>query len=297
MLAAGADLDHVRDLPASDTLGLLDVKRDVKHLRELVRDGDFPVVVFDALLDNLPDGIDEYKPRQVRAALRPLGRLARDERFAALGSLHTNKGGETFRQKMSGSHAFNALARSGLLLAYHPQDFELPEEERRRVLARGKGNLSKRPPSVEFSIASTLVEVNDYRLDMSRATGVADSDLGVEDLLAPPERGSSALDAACEFLHEELKDGSVRTKELQKSANDAGVSWRSIERARDERGIAHTLKIGDAWHWELANSPRSPPRRNVAEMAEMALRMTPSSPPSPPSPPALRMAELMADLP
>ncbi len=244
LLAADADLTHVRDLPASDLLGLLDVRRDVQRLREIVREGGFRVVVFDALLDNLPATTDEFKPRSVRAALRPLGRLAREERFAALGSLHTNKTGDTFRQKMSGSHAFNALARSGLLLAAHPSDAD------RRVLARGKGNLSKRPPTVDFEIASTLVEANGYQLDVPRAVDFGESDVTVEQLLMPEREGSSAVEEAADFLRDELADGAVGVKAVRKAADDAGIAWRTIERAKPEVGVK-AIKAPTGWQWEL----------------------------------------------
>jgi putative DNA primase/helicase len=249
LLAAGADLEHVRDLPASDTLGLLDVRRDVEHLRRIVRQGGFRVVVLDALLDNLPDSTDEFKPRSVRAALRPLGRLARQERFAALGSLHTNKGGETFRQKMSGSHAFNALARSGLLLAQHPDD------EDRRVLARGKGNLSRTPPSVEFAITGRAMEINGFGLDIPLADGFAESDLRIEDLLMPPGETDS-LSEACEFLRDEVAEGARPTTELKKAADQAGISWRTIERAKQRLGV-RARKIGASWHWEKKTAKKT----------------------------------------
>jgi len=249
LLAANADLERVRDLPPSDVLGLLDVKRDVDHLRQIVREGEFRVVVFDALLDNLPDTTDEFKPRSVRAALRPLGRLARHEAFAALGSLHTNKAGDSFRQKMSGSHAFNALARSGLLLAQHPDD------EDRRVLARGKGNLSKRPPALEFTIGGCLVEVNGYRLDVPHADDFRDGDLTVEDLLAPPGE-ADALTAACEFLEQELMDGPRPTTDLKAAAEEAAIGWRTVERAKQRIGV-RARKTGTSWTWEFKTAKKT----------------------------------------
>ena len=250
LLAAGADLDYVRDLPASDALGLLEVRRDVEHLKRIVKAGAFRVVIFDALLDNLPDSTDEWKPRSVRAALRPLGRASREEQFASLASLHPNKSGETFRQKLSGSHAFNALARSGLLLAQHPSD------EDRRVLARGKGNLSRRPPSTDFGIDECQVEVNGYRLTMPVARDFKESDLTVRDLLAPPDREQGAVDDAREFLVAELADGPVLTNALQKAANDAGVSWRSVERAKREAGVK-AAKTKAGWQYEIKTATKT----------------------------------------
>ncbi len=242
LVAAGADLDYVRDLPPHDDLGLLDVHRDVEELRTLVRDEQFAVVIFDQLLDNLPAATDEFKPRSVRAALRPLGRLAREERFAAIGVLHTNKGGASFRQKMSGSHAFNALARSGLLLAQHPED------EDRRVLARGKGNLSQRPPAAGFAIRSETVQINGHTLSVPVACEFDEPDLSVDDLLTVPG-DEGRLSEARQFLAAELAEGPRRTADLRRAAEDAGLAWRTVERAKSAIG-ARARRGAEGWVWE-----------------------------------------------
>jgi hypothetical protein len=69
--------------------------------------------------------------------MRGSSAIARDLDVCALGSLHPNKGQRgSFRDLVSGSHAFNASSRSSLLLA------EDPDDEDRRVLVRGKGNFT-----------------------------------------------------------------------------------------------------------------------------------------------------------
>ena len=88
--------------------------------------------------------IDDWRKKEVRQALRPARELARDLDIAITGSLHPNKRGNTFRQLMSGTTAFNEVSRSSLLLALHPED------EDRRVVVRGKGNLCPEPAAFEF---------------------------------------------------------------------------------------------------------------------------------------------------
>src|SRR5438105_298004 len=75
-----------------------------------------------------------YAPTLVREVLRPLRRVAADTDVAVVGLLHPTKAGGSFRQVVAGSHQFNAVSRSSLLLAVAPDD------EKRRVLVRGKGN-------------------------------------------------------------------------------------------------------------------------------------------------------------
>jgi hypothetical protein len=232
LLAAGADLDRIRELPPSTTHGVLDVHRDADELQRIVREQGARVVVLDALLDNLPDGVDEYKPRSVRSALMPLRLLARAENLAVFGSLHTNKSGESFRQKMSGSHAFNALSRSGLLLAQHPDDDD------KRVLLRGKGNLSRKPPGLEFKITGSLVEINGYRLDMPLAGDFRESEVSIEQVLGST-RGDDALalQEAVEFLETVLADEAVLSKDVQAQAAERDISTATLRRARERLGV------------------------------------------------------------
>ena len=130
----------------------------VEHLRGWIRRYQIKVVVFDALLDHLGAGSDEFKPKSVRGALRPLRRLAGEEQIAALGSLHPRKGRvDSFRELAASSHQFNAISRSSLLLAPHPETAD------RRLVAVGKSNHAGGVPTLEFKI-----EVVDFTLDGGR---------------------------------------------------------------------------------------------------------------------------------
>jgi hypothetical protein len=150
--AAGADLAHVRHLEREDGWAI-DLSEDHERLT-LAAELEYVRVLFlDALLDNLGTGVDDWRSKPVREALQPLGQLARERDIAVIGSMHPNKRADSFRQLMSGSIAFNAISRSSLLLAEHP------DEADRRVLVRGKGNLSVTPPAVEarHTCASPLI--------------------------------------------------------------------------------------------------------------------------------------------
>jgi hypothetical protein len=135
------------------------------------------VVIFDALLDDLGSA-DVYESRQVRAALRPLRRVARDANVAVLGSLHPRKGDAlSFRDLVAGSHQFNAVSRSSLLIAEHPDD------KRRRVLLRGKGNLSVLPDPLEFEIKSCTFQLNGALFDQPVAEEWQTAEIELDDVL------------------------------------------------------------------------------------------------------------------
>ena len=141
---AGADLDLVKQIVAGAD-GVLDVKEDADGLRKYVDRERTALVYFDQLLDNL-GFTDSWKDKQVRDALAPLRAVAQRSKVAILASMHPNKRGGSFRDRISGTTAFNALSRSSLLAASHPT------EPGRTVLVRGKGNYSAEPLAFEFKI-------------------------------------------------------------------------------------------------------------------------------------------------
>jgi hypothetical protein len=129
------------------------------------------------------------------------------------------------------------VARSGLLVAKHPED------ESQRVLAPLKGNLSKPAPSLEFS----LVEADNgaVKVKWGRVTS-----LGADALLAASPRKHSALDEAMEFVRETLKDRAVLSTRLQEEAQSAGISEATLRRAKVALGVV-AKKSGKGGWWSV----------------------------------------------
>jgi hypothetical protein len=185
LYAAGADLDRVVQVERPDG-GFVNLRDDRDELAAVVRAEGLVVVYFDQLLDNLGVDVDDWRTKQVREALQPLRAIARELEIASLGSMHPNKRADNFRQLVSGAVAFNAVSRSSLLLAQHPDD------ETRRVAVVGKGNLARRPASVEFVLAEEHFTANghDFKVPVAQdfATGTTSS--------APPPRLPSTARSA-----------------------------------------------------------------------------------------------------
>jgi hypothetical protein len=234
--AAGADWPHVFFPP--DDCAELDVTTEdgCDRLGMWVKRNAIRIVVFDALLDHLGGTkVDEFKPKAVRNALRPLRRLARDRGFAAVGALHPKKGHAlTFRDLMAASHQFNAVSRSSLLLAQHP------EHKTRRVLARGKGNLTGDVPALEFEISSQKFDLNGHRFDQPHATDWKASTVKINDLL-PGQRGRDDNDGRAERVEQVTKALNATPKSVRVIAAETGISKSAVDR------ILHTLSDdGDA---------------------------------------------------
>ncbi len=173
--AAGADLGRVKalDLPEG---GFIELRADQERLATAVDLEQIGLAYFDSLIDHM-GSTNDWHGKEVRQALQPLRWIAREQGIACVGSLHPNKRGSTFRELLSGSSAFNQVSRSSLLLAQHPED------EDRRVLCRGKGNLSASPPAVEFAIEECRFEVNGHTFSVPKAGRFITGDTDISELL------------------------------------------------------------------------------------------------------------------
>ncbi len=232
--AAGADLGRVKLIERGDG-SLVELAADRERLADVVSRESIRLLYLDQLTDNLGASVDDWKAKSVRGALAPARQLARELNCAVLGSLHPNKGGGSFRQLVSGSIAFNALSRSSLLLAEHPDD---PD---RRILVRGKGNLSAEPDAVEFEIESHKFEANGHRFNVPRAVGFATSTLTIEDVVSRPSTPAPAGDArtsAREIVASALADGGWHAAgEILDDCEKVGIYKRAGRRAADDLGV------------------------------------------------------------
>jgi hypothetical protein len=157
--AVEADLERVDflDYPRG-----WNIRDGVSWIDRAVRDAGVPLVYIDALMEHMPDGRGSENTRSptfVRAALRPLADTSKRLGTTTLFSLHPRKaGGDTFADVVQESGVFTQLPRLGLLFGYHPDDIELPQDQQRRVILRGKGNLGRNPGALSFRIAEKFLD-------------------------------------------------------------------------------------------------------------------------------------------
>ena len=145
LMAAGADLDHVRllQVEADGATGLLNLAADLPALQEAIADVGARVVLLDPLVAFF-DRVDSHNDQQVRRILAPLAQWADEHNLALNGLIHTNKReGHDALTRVSGSIAFTGVARSLLMIGRHPDD----EDESAVHLVHEKYNLGKRGPS------------------------------------------------------------------------------------------------------------------------------------------------------
>ncbi|CAA9401357.1 MAG: hypothetical protein AVDCRST_MAG22-1112 [uncultured Rubrobacteraceae bacterium] len=207
------------------------------------------LVVVDPLMAFLPGDVNSHRDQDIRRALAPLARLAERTGAAVVVVRHLNKGvGGNALYRGGGSIGIVGAARSGLLIAKHPED------DSRRVLASIKSNLAAPATSLVFGLEST--ETGAVRVDWK-----GESNLNAEALLSAPTdpEERSALSEAQEFLREVLAGGPEPASEVRQEADSAGHAKRTLDRARQAIGVVAERRGepgkrgGGTWCWSLPN--------------------------------------------
>jgi hypothetical protein len=262
LVAADADLERVHFLALDALPDDWNVRDGIDQLRDAV-DG-ARVLFVDALLDHMPaprGGESINNPTFVRAALGPLKRLVRELDVAGLFSMHPPKArASSFRELVQASQAFGAIPRVGLLLAYHPDDAELREQGRRRVLIRGKGNAGIDPGALEFHIVGRALRHDDGRTaDVPVVVNVRPCGLTLADLLGEAVVGArqpTKHDRATRMIGDLLRDGRWHESQpIIDALRAVDISYDTTNRAsKDIDGLRRRKRPGvddGPWEWRL----------------------------------------------
>jgi len=256
--AAGGDLDRlyladsIRD--AEGALQPLDVPEHVSLLEGLVEAVGAALVVVDpltaALSGDVRSGIDHH----VRRALAPLRTMAERTGCAVLVVRHLNKATKTTDPLLRGGGSIGIIgaARAGLLIGADPED------PARRVLAVTKMNLA---PDTQPSLGYRVV--SDPELGVGALDWLGHCDHAARDLLSQEGEEQGALGEAVALLRELLAEGPVESREGERYLRDAGVSQRTLERARRKAGVVARPRVNGQrrrWWWELPERPRGEAR-------------------------------------
>lgn len=259
LIAAGADLERVAfvSVGSEATGGTLALPDDIDAIARRAVETAARLIVIDPLVAYIPGSTNTWRDQHVRRVLAPLAALAEACDLAVLGVMHLNKDqAKDALARVGGSVGFTAAARSVLLLGRDPADEE-GDRGSRRVLAHAKCNLAPLAGSLAIRIEGRRIGDTDVDapIETSCAVFVGESAVGADDLVRHRDSDErSAEDAASDFLLAELDDGELAVVELKRRAEDAGLSWRTIERAKARLGIK-ARKEGRQWLWPLPTPP------------------------------------------
>lgn len=222
---------------------------DLQDLERAIAACNAKLVVCDPLMAFLPGKVNAHSDQEVRQALTPLSKMAESTGVAVLVVRHLNKSsGGSPLYRGGGSIGIIGAARSGLLVAKDPDD----ESGARRILASTKCNLATLPPALAFRVGSMAGGVP-YIIWEGATAHTASS------LLSAPDdsEGGSAMSEAQDFLRSLLSDGRVAAEEVLREAKKAGISERTLHRAKHTAGIKPSREgfgAGGKWWWVLPSA-------------------------------------------
>lgn len=197
---------------------------NIEALRQAIATiGNVRLIVIDPIGSYMGGKVDAHRDNEVRGVLAPLAALAQESNAAVVLVAHQRKGKAVNPDDMTlGSTGFVGLARSVLHLMRDPDD------EDRRLLLPGKMNLAVPAPGLAFTIEGEPARVQ-WASDTVSITAA--------EVLAKSSGGSSAGDKARDWLRDVLSDGPLASNEIKKMAEQDGLAWRTIERAKKQIGV------------------------------------------------------------
>jgi hypothetical protein len=240
---AGADLTRILAL---ETVGpnqrFPTLPIDAVYLHDAAKQISAGLVVIDPLMAYLGPDINAHKDGDCRRALQPLADLARETGAAVIVIRHLNKaaGGNPL-YRGGGSIGIIGAARSGLLVGRDPDN---PD---RRILASTKANLARTPASLTYALE--IGPTGGLRVGW-----IGESSHTAEVLLAarPDEEDRGALQEAVEVLQAILANGARLVNDVKREAKAAGVSERSLFRAKAVMGVKSSKQtFSGKWEWVL----------------------------------------------
>ncbi len=226
--------------------------KDAGLLEEKINQLEAKMVVIDPVDSFIEGSLNNFQ--QVRASLGPLLKVAERTQSAIIIVRHqTKSASNNALYRGIGSIAIIALARSGLLVAPEPGN---PE---RRVIAGIKNNLGPIAPTLSFGFSqlATGQQVN----------WGGPCDLTADQILSASNRDSPALLEACHVLYSILGDGPVWVNEATKLAKSAGISGRTLRRAKELLGVQSKRQgfgKDSRFYWRI--SPKSDLIQNLRDM-------------------------------
>ncbi|BCF87065.1 AAA family ATPase [Paraburkholderia largidicola] len=255
LAAMGADLRNVEVI--GDTAEFsgrsrrFDCQRDLGLLQQkLIGKGGYALVVIDPVTSIVSGNSNNNKA--VRDALESLVRFA-DAVCAVLCLTHVSKGSSRRSplERVMGDLAYGAVPRM-VLMASRVRGSA--DADQCGVLVRAKTNIAPTDGGFEYQIEPVEVPVDGKRIQTSRLvwspgmlSGSADEILKLA-AGASAEMPGGALGRAAEFLQNALANGPMLCSELESHAVAAGISSRTLTRARKHLSVLSSKQSGAGPH-------------------------------------------------
>jgi AAA domain-containing protein len=228
--------------------------------QEITKARDVRLVIIDPISSYMGK-TDSHRNSDVRGVLEPVGEMAARLRVAVVSVTHKSKGkGNSAINSAIGSVGFTGVARTAFLVDKDPDD---PD---RRLFLQIKNNIAKDAGGLAFRIGQHMLPggiiASAIFWHSERVSCTAD------EILAANENASEqpARTEAADFLRDVLKNEPRPAKDVEGEAKEAGISWRTVNRAKKKLGVVaeRRAESGDGlgrtgrWYWSLPADTNSP---------------------------------------
>ncbi|MCL2855396.1 MAG: AAA family ATPase [Defluviitaleaceae bacterium] len=210
-----------------------------ERLEKAIIDNRAKLLIIDPIQAYLGSKVDMHRANEVRPVLKKIGGVAERTGYAVVLIGHLNKGGGKSQYRGLGSIDIVAAARSVLT-------FGRVNDDGLRAFAQGKANLAPEGDSIAFEMTpgKGFKWIGTYDVSIDTLLGNIPAIMG---------RPSFASSEAVEFLRAELADGrEVLASEIYEMAENAGISERTLKRAKKELG-AKAFRQDQKWYWRLCD--------------------------------------------
>ena len=224
--AAGADLTRINTINERvSTVTMTD-----ERLEKSIIETGAKLLILDPIQAYLGSNVDMNKANEVRPIFAQLGRVAEDNECAIVLIGHQGKNQMYSElQSLLGSTDQVAAAWSVLTVTKHQNDKTLS------LINHTKSSLSAKGKSLSFCIDDNgKIVWGDF----------------VENATKTDEERTTKTDAAKQFLHDILASGALPQTDIASAAFDAGISKRTLDKAKAEMKIKSSRK-DNMWFWQL----------------------------------------------
>ncbi len=188
---------------------------------------------------------DSNSYRESYRAMLPLVAMLRELGIGAIAVRHIRKSDGSALNRGIGSVGFASLARSTISIAVDRDD----ETGARRLFAHAGSNLAEIGPTLAFTIEG--VEIEGFERSVGRTVWGSIVNATADEVMAERDgEDRSALDAACDFLQDQLLAGPRLSLDTYAAATRARISRATLRRAQKRLGVTRT-RVGAQGPWQM----------------------------------------------
>lgn len=218
----GANMDNIATVVEQK----MQLAFDSPDIEEFMRDYKPDLMIFDPFQAYIGEEVDMNAPNKTRDKLGLISSLAEKYDVAVVLICHFNKNGKGDAiTRVLGSTDIMGICRSYIALGL------VPGEDDMKFMSHEKSSLEKRGKTILFEIDPDnggVVYLGENNLTMDDYTAIRNKKRA---------RDAPALEAAKQFIVNNMPEGRRLAKEIKNLAAANKISDRSLQRAREELGI------------------------------------------------------------